>query len=209
MENLELYEKGRQVPDNAKREIPAGKLKGKTDINPMWRIKKLTEMFGACGTGWVAPITATWIDEGADGERVVNVKIALKYKMGDTWSEPVDGIGGNTIQQTEKGKLVTNDEAYKMAYTDALSVACKMLGIGADVYWNTDDDKHTKGNTKPEKESLTLEEAMALQFTSKGEIYTMGEMSDEYLHSMSNYTKMPKFAEAAKLILASRENGKR
>ena len=27
-----------------------------------------------------------------------------------------------------------NDEAYKMALTDAISVACKQLGVGADVY---------------------------------------------------------------------------
>ena len=32
--------------------------------------------------------------------------------------------------------LYTSDEAYKMALTDALSVACKALGMGADVYWH-------------------------------------------------------------------------
>ena len=36
---LELYDKIRQVPDNAKKTISAGRLKGKTDINPMWRLK--------------------------------------------------------------------------------------------------------------------------------------------------------------------------
>ena len=46
---LELYDKIRQVPDNAKKTISAGRLKGKTDINPMWRIKTLTEQFGPCG----------------------------------------------------------------------------------------------------------------------------------------------------------------
>lgn len=48
---LELYERLRAVPDSAKREISAGRLKGKTDINPMWRIKALTEAFGPCGFG--------------------------------------------------------------------------------------------------------------------------------------------------------------
>ena len=46
MENLELYEKVRSVPENAQKEIKGGRLKGMTDINPMWRIKKLTEEFG-------------------------------------------------------------------------------------------------------------------------------------------------------------------
>ena len=51
MEDLELYEKFRVVPNEAKKTITAGRLKGKTDINPMWRIKALTEAFGPCGIG--------------------------------------------------------------------------------------------------------------------------------------------------------------
>ena len=35
MNNMELYELGRQVPDEAKKPITAGRLKGFTDINPM------------------------------------------------------------------------------------------------------------------------------------------------------------------------------
>ena len=46
MEKMELYEQSRRCPENAQRQIEAGKLKGKTDINPMWRLKKLTELFG-------------------------------------------------------------------------------------------------------------------------------------------------------------------
>ena len=45
--------------------------------------------------------------------------------------------------------LHTSDEAYKMAYTDAISVACKMLGMGADIYWNADATKYTPGSTAP------------------------------------------------------------
>ena len=43
MNNLDIYEKVRSVPQNAQKEIKAGRLKGMTDINPMWRIQKLTE----------------------------------------------------------------------------------------------------------------------------------------------------------------------
>ena len=38
--NLELYDRIRDVPENATKPIAAGRLKGKTDINPMWRIKQ-------------------------------------------------------------------------------------------------------------------------------------------------------------------------
>ncbi len=52
MDGLEIYNKVREVPEKAKKSITAGRLKGMTDINPMWRIKKLTEEFGPCGIGW-------------------------------------------------------------------------------------------------------------------------------------------------------------
>lgn len=35
-----------------------------------------------------------------------------------------------------------SDECYKMATTDALSVACKNLGIGADIYWKESKTKY-------------------------------------------------------------------
>ena len=42
MNNLEIYNKFSDVPVNAQKLIGAGRLKGMTDINPMWRIKVLT-----------------------------------------------------------------------------------------------------------------------------------------------------------------------
>ena len=35
-----------------------------------------------------------------------------------------------------------DDEAYKKAYTDAISVACKALGFAADVYYREDETKY-------------------------------------------------------------------
>ena len=143
MENLELYNKVRSVPADAKKEILGGKLKGKTDINPMWRIKTLTEQFGICGFGWRTEIVDKWINERVNGEIIANVKINLYIKVGDEWSAPIEGIGGSMLVALEKGQPVSNDEAYKMAYTDAISVACKMLGMGADVYWDKDSTKYS------------------------------------------------------------------
>lgn len=42
----------------------------------------------------------------------------------------------------EKEGLHTNDEAYKMALTDALSVAMKAIGVGADVYLGRSPTKY-------------------------------------------------------------------
>lgn len=142
MENLELYEKFRVVPEEAQKKIEGGRLKGFTDINPMWRIKKLTEEFGVCGIGWKPQIVRTWLDNGEKGEVVANVEILLFIKVNNEWSEGIPGIGGSKLVAKESGGLFTDDECYKKAYTDALSVACKALGVGADIHYQKDASKY-------------------------------------------------------------------
>ena len=140
---MEIYEAVRSVPVEAQKTIGGGRLKGMTDINPMWRIKKLTEQFGPCGIGWYYEITEKWVETcGAKDEITANVRINLYYKHAGEWSKPVEGIGGSMLVATEKGGLYVNDECYKMALTDAISVACKAIGMGADVYWNKDTTKY-------------------------------------------------------------------
>lgn len=150
MSNLEIYNKVRAVPTEAKKPIIGGRLKGKTDINPMWRIKVLTEQFGICGIGWRAEITRQWLEEGANGEKSAFVNISLYIKVDGVWSEPIHGTGGSSFVAKEREGYYNNDECFKMAYTDAISVACKMLGVGADVYWDQDKTKYDKLETEPD-----------------------------------------------------------
>lgn len=146
MDNLYIYERSRSCPDNALRTIQAGKLKGKSDINPVWRIKQLTELFGPCGIGWKLCSVKYWTEPGAAGEVSAWCSLGLMIKVDGAWSDPIEGIGGSMLVTTEKGKLVTNDEAFKMANTDAISVACKNLGFAADVYWDADRTKYSDNN---------------------------------------------------------------
>lgn len=139
---LSIYNAVRAVPLNAQKPIAAGRLKGKTDINPMWRIKTLTERFGPCGIGWWYTIERQWLETGANGEIAAFCDILLYYRDGETVSQGIPGTGGSAFVAREKGGLYTSDECYKMALTDALSVACKSLGIGADVYWSQDSTKY-------------------------------------------------------------------
>lgn len=141
MENLEFYERARVVPEEAKKEIKAGRLKGFTDINPMWRIKKLTELFGPCGIGWYVSIDKQWVEQ-VGNEICAFVNISLYVRCGEEWSKPIAGTGGSKLATQEKSGIYVSDECYKMAYTDALSVACKALGIGADVYFSADRTKY-------------------------------------------------------------------
>lgn len=144
MENMKIYEAVRTAPDSALREIQAGRLKGKTDINPMWRIKKLTEVFGPCGIGWKYDILKKWLEPGANGEIAAFVDINLFVKVDGEWSEPIPGNGGAMYVVKERNGLYTDDEAYKKALTDAISVSCKALGFAADVYWEQDSTKYSE-----------------------------------------------------------------
>ena len=48
----------------------------------------------------------------------------------------------------EKSGIHVSDECFKMALTDAISVAAKALGIGADVYFEKDRTKYSVEDTQ-------------------------------------------------------------
>lgn len=146
MSNLAIYEATRSVPAAALREIKAGRIKGKSDINPMWRLKSLTEQFGPCGIGWKYTIDKQWIEKGDGVEQAAFVNISLFIKLNGEWSAAIPGTGGSSFVTQESKGVYTSDECYKMALTDAISVACKALGFGADVYWSADKTKYTGNN---------------------------------------------------------------
>lgn len=164
-DNMRFYEALRKVPKEAIKKIEAGNLKGMSNINPMWRIKALTEQFGPCGVGWYVEEVERWHEDYTVPVRsnnqiaeqlqvAVYIKVNLFVKIEGEWSNPIVGIGGSK----EVGKGVgegISDECYKMAYTDALSVACKALGVGADVYYESDLTKY--GATQQQEELANLE----------------------------------------------------
>lgn len=146
--NLDLYNRVRKVPKEAIKSIAAGRLKGMSDINPMWRIKMLTEEFGVCGFGWKYEIIRMWNENGGNGVISSFVHINLFVKMNGEWSEAIQGVGGSSFVTNEKNGLYTSDECFKMALTDAISVACKALGMGADVYWDKGSTKYSQTSTQ-------------------------------------------------------------
>jgi len=149
MSNLGLWEKVRKVPETAIKQINGGRLKGMSDINPAWRLKTLTEQFGPCGVGWTYVITEKRLENGANEEIAAFVDIDLFIKYGGEWSEAIPGTGGSSFVAKERNGLYTSDECFKMALTDAISVACKALGFGADIYWNQDKTKYGEEPLEP------------------------------------------------------------
>lgn len=182
MDNMTIFDAVRSVPPEAIKPIATGRLKGMSDINPMWRLKRLTEVFGTCGFGWKYEITRQWLETGADNEVKGFCNINLYVKVEDKWSEAIPGTGGSSLTTVERNGVYVSDEVYKMALTDALSVACKALGMAADIYAND----RTKYTAPPEKEYKCCDCGKPFtEFTSKegrkfnaGQMYHMAESAN-------------------------------
>lgn len=172
MSHLELWEKVRKVPKEATKPITGGRLNGKTDINPVWRLKTLTEQFGVCGIGWKYAITDKRLEKSATDEIKAFVDIDLFIKVDGQWSEAIPGTGGSSFVEKESKGLYTSDECFKMALTDAISVACKALGIGADVYWDKDTSKYDKRDEDAPKQAPAAPKQAAKTSDSKDGVIT-------------------------------------
>lgn len=146
-ENMKYYNLMRAVPEEAQKRFDNGSFEG-TDIKPQWRIEKLTEVFGMCGFGWYVDVVNRHMEEASNGTVCTFVSINLYVKVGGEWSKPIYGEGGNTFVKSIKAKdnkpayLSVTDEAYKMAYTDAISNAAKMIGLGADIWFDNSPTKY-------------------------------------------------------------------
>jgi hypothetical protein len=178
MENLELWEKVKQPPDWAMKKISGGRLKGMTDIKPMWRYQILTEIYGPCGDGWNYTIDRMWTDPGADGQIFAFAQVSLMING----KQPIPAVGGSMLVEKEKAGLHCNDEAFKMAVTDALSAACKVLGVGAVVYSGMVDgskyDKQTGGNGGPkDDDGMTPKQREAVWSVGKKNGMTPADIS--------------------------------
>lgn len=139
-------------PKDALKQIKGGRLSGMTDINPQWRYKAMHDVYGPCGIGWKYQIDRVWTEPGAAGQVFMFVQVSVTVSQDSAWSDPIPGVGGSMLLEMQKGSLHHNDEAVKMATTDALSVALKMLGVGSDIYmgrWDGSKYKDETPSTKP------------------------------------------------------------
>ena len=152
-DNLKIWERVEQPPDWALKTITGGRLKGKTDINPQWRYRAMTEVFGPCGDGWWFTVDKQWLEPGANDEVCAFVNITLYT---EDCEKGIPGNGGSMFVASERTGLHTTDEAYKMATTDALSVAMKHLGVAAVIYQGGDATKYSPNPASgPPKKSST------------------------------------------------------
>lgn len=192
----ELFFANAKPPKDALKEIQAGRLKGKSDINPQWRIEAMTNTYGLYGTGWYFQTAdVKFVDVPATGELLVFMTIELFIKDLETgkWAKPVVGVGGDFVIRKEKNILHGNDEAYAMCLTDALGKAMKVLGVASDVYrgkFDTKAGREDAASKPPENHDR------AFRRTEKG-LFIKGacgekninELPIEHLLAIVNFTK--------------------
>jgi hypothetical protein len=196
MDAMEIYNKLARPPKEALKSIGGGRLKGMTDIKPQWRIKAMTEVFGLCGEGWTYTIDKVWTEPGGNNDVMCFAIVSVSIKDKDTgnWNVSFPGIGGSQIVEKESSGLHTNDEGYKMAVTDALSVAFKMVGVAADIYMGNWDGTKYKDDL-PEAQDIDYFLQAIVGAKDKDELKTVYEKAyrsfgkNDLLDSMKNQRK--------------------
>lgn len=120
-----------------------GGFKG-TAIKPIYMTEQMTKLFGPCGDGWgmTEPAYMTHTLTEPAGQVAIYCRVGVWFRTIDgEMSAHVWGVGGDTLLKKRKdGSYELDDEAYKKAYTDALSNAFKQLGMSADIHMGLFED---------------------------------------------------------------------
>lgn len=130
MSNTKIWDDLKRVPpEHLKAFTRAGGFKG-TAIKPMWTIHRMTEQFGPCGTGWGVNEPEFQVIP-AGHEIMVFCNVSVWYEKP---SQTLRGVGGDKVLVVQSNGPKADDEAFKKAFTDAVTNALKHLGAGADVH---------------------------------------------------------------------------
>lgn len=165
-ENTKLWDiLGRTDPKHTKPFTRGGGFKG-TALKPMYSYRRMTEEFGPCGIGWGVNEPSFQVVAGTDGEVLVYCTASIWYRQGNTEAKTVYGVGGDKVVAKFSTGLKSDDEAFKKAFTDAVTNALKLIGVGADIHMGMfDDNKYVNAmkeefaepaNDAPRKSSAQL-----------------------------------------------------
>jgi hypothetical protein len=140
MSKTDLWDRlGKTDPKHTKPFKRSGGFSG-TSIKPIYSYRRMTEEFGPCGEGWGINEPTFQVVTGSEGEVLVFCTASIWYGTKD---KTVFGVGGDKVVVKQSSGLRGDDEAFKKAFTDGLTNALKMIGVGADVHMGLfDDDKY-------------------------------------------------------------------
>lgn len=173
-------------PAHTKSFSRAGGFKG-TAIKPIWIVRRLTEQFGPCGTGWGMGKPEFQVVQSGD-EILVYCTVSCWH--GDRENE-FYGVGGDKVAVKRQAGTFNDDEAFKKAFTDAVGNAFKFIGIGADVHMGLFDDSKYVQQMEREFSAPTIDDA------TRDEIAAMASVAGVPLkkicesYSISNLKELP------------------
>lgn len=167
MSNTALWDKlGKTDPSHTKKFKRSGGFEG-TAIKPMWSYKRMTDEFGPCGMGWGVGEPVFQVVPGENREVLVYCTASIWYREGEK-NAVVYGVGGDKVvtyikaneQYKRPERWESDDEAFKKAFTDAVTNALKLIGVGADVHMGMfDDNKYVNTVAKEFSEAAKPEKA--------------------------------------------------
>lgn len=198
--NLDLWNRLSQTDPSATKPFNNGRFNG-TQIDPYYRYKLMTEVFGPIGKGWGYELTDP-IFNGAMvfiGAKAWYVDTDTKEKL---WSSIQ--YGGDVLVKGAKG--TPNDEALKMAVTDAVGKALSLIGVAADVYAGQYDDSKYR-------EEMAVLHDLKKEYTpqkiEKFEADTIGDIVElETVAAIEDYYRQTDFREVLRCVGIVDKNAK-
>jgi hypothetical protein len=137
MSKTELWDRlGKTDPKHTKSFQRSGGFKG-TAIKPMFSYRRMTEEFGPCGVGWGVNEPSFQVVSAGD-EILVYCTVSVWHTSRDNVTF---GVGGDKVCGKNRNGTFTDDEAFKKAFTDGVTNALKLIGVGADVHMGLFDDQ--------------------------------------------------------------------
>ncbi len=141
--------KNRETWDLLKRTDPqytkefrrSGGFKG-DQIDPTWRMQRMTEVFGPVGKGWGYEQV-----EWTIAERMIFICVRVWYRDPETGEQCWTGVqwgGTELMAKNRDGTERSNDESFKMSITDGVGKCLVQLGLGADIYLGQYSDSKYK-----------------------------------------------------------------
>lgn len=194
-ENTKLWDiLGRTDPKQTKAFTRGGGFKG-TAIKPIWSFRRMTEEFGPCGVGWGVGEPSFQVVPGENREVLVYCTASIWYRSDDKEAR-VYGVGGDKVvthikaneQYKRPERWDSDDEAFKKAFTDAVTNALKLIGVGADVHMGLfEDNKYVRDmadefSEQPRKQPA--ENAQPVQRTSSAAL-KRDDIWAQMLHDIS------------------------
>ena len=154
----ELWDRlGKTDPKHTKGFKRSGGFSG-TAIKPIYSYRRMTEEYGPCGVGWGVGEPSFQVVPAPEGEVLVYCTVSIWH--GDR-ANLVFGVGGDKAVGKNKYGLSADDEAFKKAFTDAVTNALKFIGVGADVHMGLFEDSKYLAEVKAEFGRQSVHETTA------------------------------------------------